>query len=286
MRNRKSLGFFILILPAILLVAAAFLVPFLQLIVFSFWKSVPGSYLPDTSFSLTNYRRIVGDVYYFQVYLRTVRISAIATAATLIMAYPLSLYIARQRGMKKGILMVLVLLPIVGGGLIQTLGWIVLLLPFGVINGSLITLGIIERPLKLLGRDIGIILGLTQAFMPLMVLPLVASLGAIDSTIEQAAKSLGASSMRVFFEITLPLSLPGVIAGTILVFMADLTSFVTPLLLGQGKIQVFSTLAYQQAVEVLDYPFASAFAIFPLVAALLIWLAIRFSTWFVRRAVA
>ncbi len=286
MDNRKSLGFFILILPALFLVAAVFLVPLFQLIVFSFWKSVPGSYLPDTSFSLTNYRRIVGDPYYFQVYLRTIRISAIATLATLIMAYPLSLYVARQRGMKKGILMVLVLLPVVGGGLIQTLGWIVLLLPFGVINGSLISLGIIERPLNFLGRDIGVILGLTQAFMPLMVLPLVASLGAIDSTIEQAAKSLGANSMRIFLEITVPLSLPGVMAGTILVFMANLTSFVTPLLLGQGKIQVFSTLAYQQAVEVLDYPFASAFALFPLMIGLLIWSAVWFSSRLIRRAVA
>ena len=255
---------------------------------FSFWKAVPGSNLPDRTFSLDNFERLLSDVYYLEVYWRTFRISVVSTIMTLLMGYPLALFISRQEGVRKslkGILMVLVLLPTVGGGLIQTLGWIVLMLPFGVFNGTLIELGLIERPLKLLGKDIGIIIGLTQAFMPLMVLPLVTALSKIDAGLEQAARSLGAGPARVFREVTLPLSLPGIIGGTLLVFMAHLTSFVTPLLLGQGKVQVYSTLAYQQAVEVLDYPFASAFTLFPFAVATGAWLVWRVARYAFRRAV-
>ena len=267
---------FLLVAPALVLVTLVFLVPLAHLVVFSFWKSVPGSNIPERTFSLHNFERVVSDIYYFEVYWRTFRISVVSTTTTLLMGYPLALYISRQEGARraiKGVLMVLVLLPTVGGGLIQTLGWIVLLLPFGIVNGTLIELHLIERPLRLLGKDIGIILGLTQAFMPLMVLPLVTALSKIDVSFEQAARSLGAGRARVFREITLPLSLPGIVGGTLLVLMAHLTSFVTPLLLGQGKVQVYSTLAYQQAIEVLDYPFASAFALFPFVVAISLWLA-------------
>lgn len=279
---------FLLVAPALILVAIVFLIPLGHLVVFSFWKAVPGSNLPDRTFSLDNFERILTDIYYFEVYWRTIRISTIATIVTLLMGYPLALYVSRQVGARKslkGILMVLVLLPTVGGGLIQTLGWIVLMLPFGIINGTLIELHLIERPLKLLGKDIGIIIGLTQAFMPLMVLPLVTALSKIDTGLEQAARSLGAGPARVFREVTLPLSLPGILGGTLLVFMAHLTSFVTPLLLGQGKVQVYSTLAYQQAIEVLDYPFASAFALFPFAVAIGAWLAWRVAKYLFRLAV-
>ena len=170
---------FLLVAPALILVAIVFLIPLGHLVVFSFWKAVPGSNLPEQTFSLDNFERLLSDAYYFQVYWRTIRISVVSTIMTLLMGYPLALYISRQEGVRKslkGILMVLVLLPTVGGGLIQTLGWIVLMLPFGVINGTLIELHLIDRPLKLLGKDIGIMIGLTQAFMPLMVLPLVTAL--------------------------------------------------------------------------------------------------------------
>ena len=268
LRGRAGL---LLFLPATMLVSFAFLVPLGHLVVFSFWRAVPGSNLPDRVFSLNNYERILTDPYYLEIYLQTIRISIIATSLSLLLGFPLALYISRQQGMNKGVLMVLVLLPTVGGGLIQALGWIVLLLPFGVVNGTLLELNLISRPMRLLGNDVGIILGLTQAFMPMMVLPIVAVLGRIDQSLARAATSLGASPWRVFREVTWPLSRPGVVAGTVLVFMAHLTSFVTPLLLGQGKIQTYSTVAYQQAVEVLDYPFASAFALFPFVVVFGIW---------------
>jgi ABC-type spermidine/putrescine transport system permease subunit I len=250
-----------LLAPAIILIGVIFLLPFLQLLLYSFWSFVPGSLLPDTSLSLGNYRRLMEEPYYFEVYLRTIKISVIATLVTLILAYPLARFIARQKTGAKGLLLVLVMLPLIGGSMIQTLGWVTLLMRYGAINGTLLSLGMIEAPISFLGRELGIIIGLVQSFLPLLVLPLVASLGAIDASLEDAAKSLGANSFRTFFEIVLPLSMPGAIAGSTLVFIANLTSFVTPAMLGQGKIQVFGTLAYQQAIQVMDLPFSSAFSL-------------------------
>jgi putative spermidine/putrescine transport system permease protein len=260
-RRKQWLLILALLGPAVVLIGLVFVVPFLQLVVYSFWSFRPGSLLPDTTFSLGNYRHLLEEPYYFSVYLRTVKISLISTAITLVLAYPLARYISRQRDTYKGFLLVLVLLPLVGGAMIQTLGWMTLLIRYGVINGTLLALGLIESPIMFLGREVGIIIGLVQAFLPLLVLPLVASLGSIDPSLEDAARSLGASSWRVFREVVLPLSLPGAFAGTTLVFIANLTSFVTPSMLGQGTIQVFGTLSYQQAIQVMDLPFASAFAL-------------------------
>ena len=156
--------------------------------------------------------------------------------------------------------------------MIQTLGWLILLMPHGLFNGVLLELGIIQTPIKFLGKDIGIILALTQAFIPMMILPLVVSLGSIDPMLEPAARSLGAGPISVFTKVILPLSLPGAIAGGVLVFLSCLTSFVTPLILGMGKVPVFGPVAYTMGISVMNYPFASAFAFFPMVGVFVAWL--------------
>lgn len=250
-----------LLAPATIILATIFILPLIQLILYSFWRFVPGSLIPDTTLNLGNYQRLITDPYYFGIYGRTIKLSLIATSLTLILAYPLARFISRQRTGVKGLLLVLVLLPLIGGAMIQTLGWMVILMRYGVINGLLLAFGLIDEPIIFLGREVGIIIGLIQSFMPLLVLPLVAALDSIDPALEDAAQSLGASSLRVFFEVTLPLSIPGAIAGTVLVLMANLTSFVTPSMLGLGKIHVFGTMAYQQAILVMDWPFSSAFSL-------------------------
>ncbi len=146
--------------------------------------------------------------------------------------------------------------------MIQTMGWMTMMMRYGMINGILTAIGLTDKPIQFLGSELGITIELVQSFIPLMVLPLVTSLGAIDVSLEDAAKSLGANPMRTFLQVVFPLSLPGAVAGTLLVLMANLTMFVTPSILGQNKYQVFGTLAYQQAVAVGNWPFASAFALF------------------------
>jgi len=227
----------------------------------SFWtyKSI---FVSETVFTFANYAKLFVDSYYLEVYARTIKLALISTSITLVLAYPLARFISRLPTGSKGFMLSLVALPMIGGAMIQTMGWMAMMMRYGMINGSLLAIGLIEEPIAFLGTELGILIGLVQSFIPLMVLPLVASLGAIDSSLEDAAKSLGANSTRTFFEVVFPLSMPGAIAGTILTLMMNLTMFVTPSILGQNKIMVFGTIAYQQAISVGNWPFASAFAIF------------------------
>lgn len=265
-----------LLAPGLLVVGFVFLIPFIQLIIYSFWKTSPNSILPEPAFTFENYYHLLvrEGPYYFKIYWNTIRISAQATLLTLIIAYPLSWHIARTKGMKKGIFLILIFFPLIGGAMIQTLGWLILLMPRGMINGLLLELGLIQSPLKFLGKDVGIILAQAQAFIPMMILPLVVSLGSLDPMLEEAAKSLGAGPISRFTKIIFPLSMPGVIAGSTLVFLSCLTSFVTPLILGMGKVPMFGPTAYTLGISVMNYPFASAFAFFPMFLVFFAWLGI------------
>lgn len=261
MRQKKIWPLFLLILPATLVIGIIFLAPFGLLVLQSFW-TYKSSFISTPSFNLANYAKLFTDSYYLGVYGKTLQLSLISTAITLVLAYPLARFISRLPVGKKGFLLSLVALPMIGGAMIQTMGWMTMMMRYGMINGMLMAIGLIDKPITFLGSELGIIIGLVQSFIPMMVLPLVTSLGAIDVSLEDAAKSLGANNVRTFLSVVFPLSLPGAVAGTVLVLVSNLTMFVTPSVLGQNKIQVFGTLAYQQAIAVGNWPFASAFAIF------------------------
>jgi ABC-type spermidine/putrescine transport system permease subunit I len=192
--------------------------------------------------------------------------SALATLLCLIVGLPVARLIATWSGRAKGLLLALMLVPLVSGALLPSLGMIHLLGPLGVVNGTLKMFGLIDSSVKFLGTTTGVILGMVQAFLPLMVLPLVNTLSRLPRDVEAAANSLGASPFRVWLRVILPLAMPGIVAGSVLVFCAAFTSFVTPQVLGQGKIATFGTVAYQQAALVLDWPFASTLAVVVLVA--------------------
>lgn len=263
--TKKWVPYLLISLSAILLLVF-FLVPFGQLVLYSFWENVPGSNIPRPAFTLQNYYHLLVEEgpYYLKIYGNTLRLAVISTAVTFCVSYPLAWYISQKRGMLKSLLIIFMMLPMIGGAMIQTLGWIIMLSPIGVINGLLMSLHLIEMPIRFLGAESGVIIGLIQSYIPMMVLPLVTAMGTLDPNLEDAARSLGAGFFTSFFRVTVPLTLPGAIAGGVLVFLANLTSFVTPQLLGQGKIPVFGTVAYTQGIEVMNYPFASAFALFPM----------------------
>ena len=250
----------LLLAPAVALIAVMFLLPFALVLLTGFWSQKPGSWLVDDSFTLVNYRRLANDPYFATVVGRTLRVSATATITCLVLGFPLALWIARASGQKRGLLIVLVLLPVVCGALVQTLGLVNLLGNTGIVNGGLRAVGLIGPSIRLLGDEWGVQIGLVQAFLPLMVLPLVGLLGRIPPELASAAATLGAPPWRVLARITVPLAMPGIAAGCILVFAASLTSFVTPQVLGQGHVPLFGPLVYQQAALVLDWPFASALA--------------------------
>jgi putative spermidine/putrescine transport system permease protein len=254
------------LLPATVLSATVFLLPFVWLIFTSFKTQGVGSLLLADGFTLKNYARLIDDAYFVQAFGRTVWMSALATLLCLVIGLPVARLIATWSGRAKGLLLALMLVPLVSGALLPSLGMIHLLGPLGVVNGVLKMFGLIGSSVKFLGTPTGIVLGMVQAFLPLMVLPLVNTLSRLPRDVEAAANSLGASPLRVWRRVILPLSMPGIVAGSVLVFCAAFTSFVTPQVLGQGKIATFGTVAYQQAALVLDWPFASTLAVLVLVA--------------------
>lgn len=251
----------LLVAPAVVLTAGVFLVPFLLLVGMSIWSQPPGSLLLDTTPTAENYLRIANDGYYITGLARTIWLSLATTAVCALLAFPLAWWIVRRAGRFRGLMMTLVMIPFVTGALLPTLGLMNLLGPLGVLNGSLKWLGLVDRSVKILGTHTGIMIGLVQAFLPLMVFPLITALDRMPTDCEEAAMTLGAKRRDVWRHVILPLSAPGLIAGSTLVFAAALTSFVTPQILGQGKIATFATMAYQQASLVLDWPFASALAV-------------------------
>lgn len=258
-----------LVAPAACLMFGVFVLPFLYLLVLSFWSQTPGSLRMDTNLTLANYARIVGDSYYLGGLWTTLWLSALVTLICLILALPLARWIVLHAGRAKGLLIGLSILPLVCGALLPTLGLVNLLSPLGFINGGLKAMGLIQTSLPLLGNITGVTIGLVQAFLPLMLLPLITTIERIPADYEKAAMSLGARRTVVWRRVLLPLMMPGIVAGSLLVFCASLTAFVTPQILGQGKVVTFASLAYQQAALVLDWPFASALAMVMLLFLLL-----------------
>ncbi|MDW6021632.1 ABC transporter permease [Mesorhizobium sp. BAC0120] len=251
----------LLLLPALILSGGVFLAPFVWLVLSSLKVRAPGSLMLQDGLTLANYHRLLEDPFFARVMLDTVVLSGVTTLACLVIALPVSRFIVRRAGRAKGLLLALTLVPLVSGALLPALGLIHLLGPLGIFNGILKAFGLIGSSLRLLGTKTGVIVGLVQSFLPLMILPLVNAMSRLPRDVEDAAASLGAPPATVFRRVVLPLSVPGIVAGAVLVFCACLTSFVTPQILGQGKIATFGIIAYQQAALVLDWPFASTLAV-------------------------
>lgn len=251
----------LLLAPALAVVGVVFLLPFALLVMTGFWSQPPGTLIVDRSFTLANYTRLLSDAYYWRGLGRTIALSVATTAVCLALGFPVAQWLARRARRTKSLVTALILVPLVTGSLLPTLGLVNILGTLGVLNGALKSVGLIKSSIPLLGNDAGILIGLVQAFMPLMILPLATVLERLPASLDEAAMSLGATRIRVWTRVILPLAAPGMLAGSILVFCAALTSFVTPQILGQGKVATFATIAYQQAAMVLDWPFASALAV-------------------------
>ena len=255
----------LLLAPATLLMVVVFLAPFTLLVLMGFWSQPPGSLNLDTTPTLENYARIFSDDFFLRGLWTTIWLSVLSTALSALVGLPVAYFVVKRAGRARGLIMALLLMPLVSGALLPTLGLVNLLSTLGVVNGVLKMLGLISGSLELLGNTTGIVIGLLQSFLPLMVLPLVTVLDKLPRDYEDAAMSLGAPRWRVWSRVLLPLTAPGLVAGSLLVFCAALTSFVTPQILGQGKVATFATMAYQQASLVLDWPLASALAVVMLV---------------------
>ncbi len=168
----------------------------------------------------------------------------------------------------KSLIILIVLMPLLTSVVVRTFAWIVILGRQGIVNSALMSMGIISTPLRLIYTDLGLVVALAQVQMPLMVLPLITAIGRIDPNLTDASLSLGSGAWRTFLRVTLPLSLPGIIAGSMLTYAAAITAFITQSLVGGGQMLFMPMYIYQQASTLQNWPFAAAISIIFLVAVL------------------
>jgi mannopine transport system permease protein len=252
----------VLLLPAALLYAGVFLYPIGALL----GQSVTAA----GHWSLAQYDRVFAQPLYLTILARTVRISALVTLACLLLGYPVALWLTRLRGAALAFGVACVLLPLWTSVLVRTYAWVVLLQHDGIINKTLIALGVTARPLDLLYTDGAVLVAMTHVLLPFMILPIYSVLRGIPRSLNQAALSLGAPVHREFLAITLPLSLPGVAAGSVMVFTMAIGYFVVPALLGGPRSMMISTLINQQISSMLNWPFGGAIGAVVLVLAMLV----------------
>ena len=203
-----------------------------------------------------SYRRLI-DPLYGAILLRSIALSAAATAICLVMGFPLALFIARATR-RKSLYLHLVILPFWTSFLVRTYAWMFLLRDTGLVNTKLIGLGVLREPLPLLYNDGAVLLGLVYGFLPFMVLPLYATLERMDPALLEAAADLGARPWSTLFRVVVPLAKPGIWAGTVLVFIPCLGAYLTPDLLGGGKSVMVGNLVQNQFTNARDWPFGSA----------------------------
>jgi putrescine transport system permease protein len=217
------------------------------------------------SLDLENFATLVGDDLYWQSGLSSLRIAAIATLILLLIGYPMAYAMAQARTRWRHVLLMLVVLPFWTSFLIRVYAWIGILKPEGLLNAGLIALGVIDEPLMILNTDIAVLIGLVYSYLPFMVLPLFATLEKLDGTLIEAAQDLGAPPWRAFWTITVPLSWPGIVAGSLLCFIPIVGEFIIPDLLGGSETLMIGKTLWSEFFGNRDWPLASAVAVVLLV---------------------
>jgi putative spermidine/putrescine transport system permease protein len=260
--RRDVVRYLVILLPAILVLLALFVYPLLGLVD----RSV---YRPRAGYTLEFYSRIWRVPVYLQVIGRTFRISAFVTLICLALGYPLAYLLATLRPRVARLLMIVVVLPFFTSIIVRTYAWMVLLGRNGIVNQYLTWLGLTQAPLPLLYNQGGVLIGMTYVLLPYMVLTVYSVMGGIDPGLIRAAHSLGASRWQAFRRVFLPLSLPGIAGGTLLVFILSLGFFITPALMG-GPSDVMIAMLIEREVEfTLNWSFASALAVILLLLTLI-----------------
>jgi putative spermidine/putrescine transport system permease protein len=242
-----------LALPLALFLHLFYVAPIAVLLASSFQPAAGVS-----GFSLAQYGEFFGDSVNLKVLGDTVFLGIQVTLGCLILGYPVAYVYANAPAKWKGILTFLILLPLLTSAVVRTFGWVVILGKQGLVNSLLQSLGLIAEPIKLLFTHHGVAIAMTQIQLPLMILPIAASLAQVDPRLAAASTSLGGGAWRTFWKVIFPLTLPGVISGCLLVFSITVSSFVTPSIIGGGQVMYMPTLIYQQAVVLLNAPFAAA----------------------------
>jgi putative spermidine/putrescine transport system permease protein len=240
---------YLLSLPFLLFLSAFFVVPVIQMMLLSVMPE------EGAGLSFDLFASVVSDPYYHRVAIRTLRISLVTTLVSLVLAFPVALFMSHVSPRWQTVLVLIMVSPLLTSVVVRTLAWVVLLSQRGIINQMLQALGM--EPVRLIYVESAIVIGLTHVFFGYMVVPLMTSIRRIDGNLYAAAANLGASRWRQHLEITLPLSLPGVLTGSLLVFILSASAYATPSLLGGLQISMLAVEVYNQAITMFDWPEAA-----------------------------
>ena len=250
-----------LLLPALLVSLSLFLA-ILIIARFSLntWSASTGMV---SAWTLANYKTFFADSFNYRILATTFRISLLVTLLALVLGYPLAFLLATTR--YKKLVLFIITIPLLMDILVRAYGWVVLLSGNGLVNRMLVASGVLDRPMRFIGTETAVVLELLHEVIPLMVLPIARVLERIDPSVTEAATGLGAGPVSVFFRITLPLSLPGVIAGTLLTFGIAASAFAAPLILGGGRVLMISISITQQMTSLLNWAAGATQAVILLV---------------------
>jgi putrescine transport system permease protein len=227
---------------------------------FDWSRDIAGGLLDRIHFTFDNYRYLFDDDLYWTSYLKSLKIAFVSTLLCLSIGYPMAYGIARSTGMTRNILLLLVVLPFWTSFLLRVYAWMNLLSTNGLINKLLLSIGAIDSPLQILYTDTAVYIGIVYSYLPFMILPLYAALERLDLDLHEAAADLGSRPTRVFLDITLPLSIPGIIAGSLLVFIPALGEYVIPSLLGGLDSLMIGRTLFDEFFTNRDWPVATAVA--------------------------
>lgn len=263
----RAMGPLVLIVPVVALLFAFFVLPYLTILVMSV-RTASASAPYGDGYTLVHFTGALSDGYILGVLARTVGVGLLVTLITLILGYPVAYHLARTNSRWKGLLYTFVLSPLLVGLVVRTFGWMIILSKNGIANQSMAWLGLVDSPVQLMNNNLGVTIALVHVFLPFIILPLLGNIQAINPDLESAARSLGASRTKTFLRVTLPLSMPGIQAGTILVFVLAISAYVTPAMLGGARAKTMSVLIVQYLVDNFRWPAGAALALILAVTAI------------------
>lgn len=250
--QKKSKIWLVLVVPGVFFVVFFMLIPLFSLCFSSFYG--------DTGFTLANYFRLFGDVYFQQVFLRSLRLSLLSTVVCAVLGFPTAYYISKY-SKHKGMMMAFAVFPMFTSPVIRSFSWMVILGKRGIVNSFLVSIGLFAKPQSLLYNEFSMTVGFVQLFLPQMILSLIGVMDSIPDDLTLAAGSLGATRIGSFFHVVFPLSISGLVTGSVLVFTGCMTAYTTPQLLGGTDTRVLSTMIYQYAMSLRDWTQASVVAV-------------------------
>ncbi len=266
----------LLALPMVVVLAVVFVMPIASLLGLSFYAMTGPATVGD-QLTTENYWNFFTDWFYLRIIYNTFWLGGVVVLCCLVIGYPVSYFLARTHSRWRGLLLFLVVAPLLVSAVVRNIGWFPILSNTGLVNWLLMKLGLISQPIALISNLTGVIIGLVHALLPFMILTLTTVIQRIDPELEDAAANLGAGPIRAFLQVMFPLTLPGIVAGSLLVFTMAIAAYTTPVIMGGNRVLVMATFIGQQFRTVLDYALgATSAVVLLLLAGLMSLVALRF----------